>query len=255
MRSLHVREHKMMRHVQRGGLVFGVIVTALTLTPRIRVSAQNKSDRERDNLIGPVQTALLETAPITCGAGECVEGRRAVLSRDEYDLSGRVVGDRNRFTINDPRTRMLFYPFDQSIPRIESPVNGENGIHLYTDVYTYDNKDRRAEHVNYDAGGVARYRTLIAFDEHGRLVEENHYDGKGTLQAWTRLTRDVRGNVVVAEEGEGAFYRKIVSAYEFDQVGNWIKATQSRSVSKGGRDTPEPYGVKYRTITYYERRA
>lgn len=240
-----------MRGIQRNNLAVGLIVVVLTLFPSPRVSAQGKSDTERDDLIGLVHTVLLETAPVTCRSGECVEGKKSVLSRKVYEPNGKAVGDRAGFTVIEPRTRMHFFPFDESVPRIEQPVYGETGALLYTDVYTYDNKGRRAEHVNYDAGDAPRYRRLIVFDDHGRLVECNDYDGKGRLEAWSKLTRDGRGNIIVSEEAEGSFYRKVVYVYEFDYMGNWIKATNTSCVFKDGLCTPESSGAKYRTITYY----
>jgi hypothetical protein len=184
-------------------------------------------------------------------SGKCVEGERGVISRQQYEPDGSVRGGRGRPDVNDPRTRMRHYPFDESIPRMENPTYEKDGSLLYRDVYTYNNKERRAEHVSYDAGGAIRYRELIVFDEHGRLTEINDYDGKGTLEAWIKLRREARGNLIKSEEGEGSYCGKTVSDYEFDDVGNWIKAKRSRYVYKDGRLTSESHGVEYRAITYY----
>ncbi len=240
-----------MRRIQMNELAIGLIIALLTLATNLDAHAQNESDREQDGLIGPVRTVIWEWASVKCVAGKCVEGERAVTSRQKYEPGGSVVGGRGRPDVDDPRTRMRLYPFDESIPRIESPTYAEDGSLLYTEVYTYDNKGRRAEHVSYDAGGAVRYRELIVFDKHGTLAEENNYDGKGRLEGWTKITRDERGNVIEGEEGEGSFRRIVASSYELDYMGNWVKAKRSSSVFKDGRLTSEAYTVEYRTITYY----
>ncbi len=240
-----------MKRIQRDKLGSALIGALLIIAPNLRVYAQNESHREQDGLIGPVHTVLWEAASVRCVSGKCVEGERGVISRVKYEPDGSAVGGRGRPDINDPRTRMRHYPFDESIPQIETPTYAEDGSLLYKDVYTYDNKGRQAEFVSYDTGGAVRYRQLIVFDKHGRLTEIKDYGGKGILEGWIKLHRDERGNLIEGEDGEGSFCRKTVSAYEFDDVGNWVKAKRSNSVYKDGRLTSESSAVEYRTLTYY----
>src|ERR1044072_1860218 len=125
------------------------------------VNAQDKTDRDLDGLGGPVKSTHVETVWMECESGEFVE-RGHSTSSEEYDLSGRAIGNRNRFNRSEPASRMLYYPFEEGVTRIEKPVYWENDIPsfwkhgrlIYTDIYTYDNKSRRAEHVNYRADGT-----------------------------------------------------------------------------------------------------
>lgn len=233
-------------------------------------NAQVKTDRELDGLVGPVKSTRVKTVLMECVSGEFVEEERST-SDDEYDLSGRVVGNRNRFNRSDPISRMLYYPFEEGVTRIEKPVYWENGIPpfwkhgalIYKDVYTYDNRNRRAEHVNYRADGAIQSRSIVIFDEYGRIVETKSYNADGAPSDWNRIKYDERGNEVESahfkEDGmlvevqqQGCSYlNKFIFTYEFDSAGNWIKQVISKPVRKGRQFSLVPYAFKYRAITYY----
>lgn len=229
------------------------IVIALHLILTTQINAQGKSDKERDNLIGLVHSIHVETARIICKSGECVEGERVESLNDEYDISGRVVGNRNRFIINDPISRMLNYPFDESIPRIEKPAYREDGTLLYKDVYIFDNKKRRSEWISYRADGSIQLRTIHLFNSRGRLIESKSYNADGILASWNVTSYDESGNEVeaISKKADGSLVNKIVCTYEFDFAGNWIKKNISVLIMKNGESVLEPYAVMYRTITYY----
>lgn len=131
------------------------------------------------------------------------------------------------------------------------------------DVYTYDNRSRRAEHVNYRAYGTTQSRSIVIFDDRGRVAETKSYNADGALSGWNRIKYEERGNQVesahfkedgtlVGVQQRGCSYlHKLVFTYEFDSAGNWIKQVISKPVLQGGRFSLAPYAFKYRTITYY----
>jgi hypothetical protein len=166
---------------------------------------------------------------------------------------------------------MYFYPFDEGVTRIEKPTYWDNGIPpfwkygalIYTDVYTYDNLSRRAEHVNYRADGTAQSRSIIVFDEHGRIAETKSYNSDRALASWNVIKYDERGNqvesahfkedgtLVEVHKGVCSYLNKFVFAYEFDSAGNWIKQVISKPVLRDGQSTLMPYALKQRTVTYH----
>ncbi len=234
-------------------------------------SAQGKSDRERDDLIGAVKAVYQDAVLVVCPSGKRTEKERS-KSSEQYDPNGRFIGNRNRFIIDDPISRMFVYPFDQNIPRIVKPTYWENGVWppywkygalIYTDLYTYDNVARQSEWVRYDATGAIGIRSIVIFDEHGRMAETRSYEAKGALTDWNVITRDERGNVlesafykedgtlVEAQKCGSSYLNKFVYTYEFDSTGNWINKVISRPVLKGGQPVLEPEGFWHRTIIYY----
>jgi hypothetical protein len=232
-------------------------------------NAQNRSDRECDDLIGAVKSVLQETVLTERRSGKIVQVER-FTSTEEYDPRGRTIGNRNRFTVDDPMSRMLAYPFDESIPRIEKSTYWEKGVPpgwkygalIYTDVYTYDNKARRSEWVNYGPDGAMGTRSIVIFDEHGRIAETKMYNADNVLAAWNVITRDGHGNVVESafykedgtlvevQKGGSSYLNRFVYTYEFDSTGNWISGVMSKPVLKGGQPVLEPYTFFHRTITY-----
>jgi hypothetical protein len=234
------------------------------------VSAQVKTDRELDGLMGPVKSTHVVTVSQECAFGQFVEQGRSV-SDEQYEVSGRLVGNRNRFEHSDPISRMLYYPFEEGVARIEKPVYWEGGIPtfwkhgalIYTDVYTCDNQNRRSEHLLYSFDGVVQSRSIVIFDVNGRLAETKTYDPVDVLSDWTKTKYDERGNEIESdyfkEDGTlvevqrtGCSYlNKFVYTYEFDSMGNWVEQVISMPVRNDSQFVLVPYIFKYRTISYY----
>jgi len=254
-------------HTQVGKILIALI---LSCAFECAANAQERSDRARDDLIGPVKSVLLETILIECQSGKLVEVHR-LDPIEEYDANGTLKGNRNRFIIDDPISRMFVYPFDERIPVIVKPTYWEDGVPpgwkygalIYTDVYTYDNQARRSESVHYGPTGTFGGRLIVTFDEHGRIAETKMYNDNGELADWNIITRDSRGNVlesasykedgtlVEVQNGGNSYLNRFVFTYEFDSIGNWISQETSKPVLKDGQPVLEPFVVRHRTITYY----
>jgi len=101
-----------MMHAQARKILIAAVLSCVFECP---TNAQDRSDRARDDLIGPVRSVLQETVLVECRSGKLAEVNR-FKSREEYDPNGRVIGNRNRFIIDDPISRMLVYPLMNSIP-------------------------------------------------------------------------------------------------------------------------------------------
>ena len=92
----------------------------------LQTYAQNRSDREFDNLIGPVHNVRVERAVIKCKSGECVEGQRVRSTFDSYDIKGNLVASiRNCFDADNPEDRLHRYPFGDN-PSVIKKVNVES---------------------------------------------------------------------------------------------------------------------------------
>jgi hypothetical protein len=235
----------------------------LIISFSLHAAAREKSDKEKDGLFGLVRTVEIEVAEVTCRNGGCVEKQRSVLSKEGYDRSGRLTGNRNRFAVNDPISQMVHYPFDEKLRSITVPTYREDGSLLYTDVYNYDNQSRRSEHFNYDADYTLSSRDFIFFNEQGRIAKTLRYDKDNVLVEREEINYDTMGNeiesvfykedgsVIEARDESGIYLKRLIFDYEFDGTGNWIKSTISKFVNKSGLYVLEPSFVKYRTITYY----
>jgi hypothetical protein len=229
-----------------------LLLIAFNLLLLIHVNAQSKSDKQRDNLVGLVHSVRTETALVICKSGECIEKDRVEHLTDKYDVNGRVIGNRNRFVISDPISRMLNYPFDESIPEIEEPMFNEEGIFLYKNVYRFSNTEKREGWIIFRADGSILRRSTYRFNKQGRLIESKSYKDDGVLTSWNETTYDKNGNEVeqFSKNVDGSLIFRGIYTYEFDFTGNWVKQNIF-TVINNGELVLEPYAVKYRTITYY----
>ena len=72
----------------------------------------NKSDREKDGLIGPVATIKVESTFFKRENGKLVESERVVYQQSEYDKSGKLVTQKKTPMYGDPAPCRLQYKYD-----------------------------------------------------------------------------------------------------------------------------------------------
>src|SRR5436853_38435 len=77
----------------------------------LQTHAQNRPDREFDNLIGPVHNVRVERAVIKCESGECVEGQRVRSTFDSYDVQGNEV-ERTDYEKDGSITNVVLFEYE-----------------------------------------------------------------------------------------------------------------------------------------------
>ncbi len=105
------------------------------------------------------------------------------------------------------------------------PVEGERVV---LETATYDIRGNKVDTAYFLVAGA----TLT-----GKEVYK--YDDKGNMTEMTLHNTD------------GSVLSKEAYAYEFDQVGNWMKMTTSVAILEGGKVTYEPTEVTYRSVAYF----
>ena len=118
--------------------------------------------------------------------------------------------------------------------------------------YKYDEKKRLIEETHFKSNGDISARHVYKYT--GNQKERLLYAGvEGSPYSRSVATVDDKGNDVEVTlfNQDGSVRFKETNAYEFDSQGNWIKRTESRIVTKDGREQRTPSSVFYRTITYY----
>ena len=189
----------------------------LVLALALHADAQQRSDRERDGLIGPVRSVRTETAALQKEAGEWVERERQLVSANTYDEDGKRT--QTKGGLPPPPA-----PLPGAVPSAQAGGDG-----------------------NPSAG-----KTTYTHDPQGRLIEEATYDANGSFRRVVNYEYDAQGNVTVVRETR---YKpdlspeaKLSSMYEYDEFGNWIKETKSVWSAK---DRKQSVKATYRVITYY----
>jgi YD repeat-containing protein len=154
--------------------------------------AQNKIERERGGLLGPVRSARAEAEEQTPGDGKTAGGRRVPLYSVTYDARGNTV-ERAEFNWDGSPSRKLVYTYDGQ--------GRETGYEEYTGalasprrhVYVLDERGKRIEYKIVQPDGAAGERLLYKYDAQGRLAEEELREHKGALIGRIVYAYDDRG--------------------------------------------------------------
>ena len=220
----------------------------------LQTHAQKNSDKELDNLIGPVHTVRAERAITKCESGKCIEGRRGRGPFDAYDIKGNSISSsRNRFDPDNPQDRLHRYPFGDDLPVIEKVNVAPDGTLLSTYIYSYNNISRQSEWIVCLPNGLIEQRTVYSFSFDGRLDEQTTYDSAMQVFSRTTYTYDDKGNEIeqTSYEKDGSITSAVVFEYEFDKTGNWVKKVMTIKKPKEGQLSIEAIVVYYRGITYH----
>jgi hypothetical protein len=207
------------------------------------LAAPAKSERERNELRGPVESVLLEHAP--------PDGGRNRVQFERYDREGAVV------------TMTMFTPDfvdELQIERLDAETVVLRGSIMVAQTrrLTFDERGNVSEVAIYHGRGV--HGELLAthrytYDASGRKIAEDWYDKAGKRFATFRLTRDGKANIT---REESRFSDRpppdVVRIYEYevDAHGNWIKRIESGNDPDNGQSEIVPRGTSFRTITYYD---
>lgn len=163
-------------------------------------SGQAKSDRERDGLVGPVQSVLLELVELSTGSGKEVEIRRRphqLVAYNErgseiervnfnkdgsisdksvllYDSAGKQIGSRAYRNTDSQPISTSTWRYDANGNLAEVRVHDQGVLELLM-VYTYDNHRRKVEESRFGDDGAFRDRDVYAYNAAGQLVETAYY--------------------------------------------------------------------------------
>jgi hypothetical protein len=240
-------------------ILTGLLLSLLTVLP---TNAQTKSDRDWDDLLGLVQSVVVEEARIINVSGQYVEKDRRHWRTTTYDRTGNKIKEEPR-----PPTSAAFSG-NWEERRVERIFEGErlveersyigNGSLVSKDVWKYDSQGRQSEWLFYYADEKTSKlklngRWAYKYDARGNVIERSRFKGCCILEQREAANHDEKGNIAeyAYYNADGSLRSKTRYSYEYDSVGNWIKKTTFSWVTKDGKSFFEPVEVSYRAITYY----
>lgn len=201
----------------------------------------------------------------------------------ERDSSGnRTVA--MSFGANGALQEKTLYVSDKSGNQIEQAVHDKEGNIKFKFIHAYDADGNRVETKSYLHDGTLRSKAVYAYDSKRNMTSSsftdctsqqdckleytavNSYNLKGKLTEATIYKADgmlderrvytYNANADEQEKtvynSDGSVREKETYAYEYDSVGNWIKRTITKAVSKDGKLKLEPPYIIKRAITYYK---
>lgn len=96
----------------RARIILPVLLTALVSAQD--ATAQQKSQREQDGLVGPVRTVRIERAQLLNEAGKYIEGPRDLSETMIYDADGRLLESADYLPGGAPDTKST-YKYDSKL--------------------------------------------------------------------------------------------------------------------------------------------
>lgn len=235
--------------------------------PQTPVAARETSDAVDRNLRGRVKTVREETSNVI---GTTPQDRR-LRSVTDYSESGNFVkdieydSDERPWTVNVygyidgfrvMRSGYISYENDPppgaAAPRSAAPKPRDTRYGLKY-LYTYKN-GKLAEIQLIQNDGSPSTKTVYKYN--GSEVEMTVFGENGKLNQKYVYKLDDKGNHIEEFDADVlSFYgdRKTTISYdEFDDHGNWTKATKTLVTIKDGKEIRKSTWITYRTITYYK---
>lgn len=199
-----------------------------------------------------------------------------------YETLVTLINDSNsnlverNFYLNDGVLRCkTIYVYNGAGKILEVQSYGKDGVITGLSKYSYDSKGYKLT----ESGSSGKMSSFSRYNEKGYLIEqssgseENMYSDSRTTYSYDnqnnlieiiyfRNTKnevskyiyeyDLKGNLIT----ENYYYNnllqsKFVFSVEYDSLGNWVKKTKSKVVSKFGKVVEEPEEVVTRSITYH----
>lgn len=199
-----------------------LLLCLLWITP---IASQTKTDKERDDLVGPVkrvETYLIEFV-----------GKDNETKRRRHTTTYDTVGNRTERVLYDQNDKIMardLFTYDS-----EGRNTGYEEYVLWVDkalttprrhVYTLDATGRKVEYTVFESNGTVGTRSVFKYDAKGNLIEQQWYAHTGRLIGRNVLTFDENGNQtsLTSYQEDGAPNFKNVSKY--DANGNKTEALQ-----------------------------
>ena len=224
-----------------------LVLCLLWITPAV---SQTKTDKDRENLAGPVKRVEAYLIDIVSNDNGVVEKRHRwyttayntegnISKRTSYDQNGEIIAinihtyDANgRSTGYDEYARLgdktltskrpHVYKLNEDGRRIEYTVFESNGSVGTRFVYIYDAQGNLIEEHWYAHTGLLAGRMVFTFDEKGNRIGEASYEEDGTL-SWKNTSKyDANGHKTewIQHHGNTLRYKML---YSYDSKGRVLE--------------------------------
>ncbi len=187
---------------------------------------QNRTDRERDGLAGPVRTIRLETVHDFTVAHILKFSRRVLLHTVTYDSNGNKVSIINYDPASRSNKQTQHFKYDDAGRKIQ--WNVRQGSTRITTIYRYDAQSHKIEALEQAEIGKATIsrKYISVFDSDGRQTEACYRENsESEIRAFYSYEFDAAGRVVVVntyDQNDRLYHKRVC---EYDSRGDLISQT------------------------------
>lgn len=269
-----------------------VILTLLLLPlfqAALYAAALNKTDKAREQLIGPVKKVHVEIAKVSRQDGKWLEEDPPMpWLATRYDKRGHRIEEIQIYTEQaldfssvfkhnasglltegmeyDASGKLAFtwtYTHDATSGLIEEKRFTPTGAFFSRTTYHYDTAGNLMEENRFPPHSKNHFRWIYKYDAEGRPIEESHYMIRSgitpdqpvkSLNSRRVFIYDKKGALVeeTQHDGQDKVIMKKHYKYQYDKIGNWITQTASQALANPDRLALIPTEVTHRKITYHD---
>lgn len=200
---------------------FLIIPSILICIFSFSILAQEKSDREKSDLVGFVKSVSTETAEIIVKNGKPTEKKHELDSMETFDIFGK---------------QLTYYAY-----------TGERKV-LYGDTNFYDKNgkliERKIEHSPFT---YLCDKKTFNYDENGRLIEELcHLNNKGiigkTAYRYNPNGKQTEAERIPIKDAQGYFNKNSLIRYDYNEKGELSKTSEFEKVNNEWREINSGFG-------------
>ncbi|HEV2912362.1 MAG TPA: hypothetical protein VGX92_03500 [Pyrinomonadaceae bacterium] len=225
-------------------IVSALIIVTLFWSSAVR--AQNKTDRDQNDLIGSVKSVEVYVIDFAMKDEKIEQGERRRWHSTTYNPEGNILERISYDHLGNPAEKLI-YTYDargRNTGYEEYPAILDKTLTIpRKHIYTLDDRGNRVEYKVYESDGTPASRFTYKYDTKGNKIEEGFYYHTGRFGGKIVYAYDERGNQTsqISYNANGTLNWKNVST--FDEKGNrteWIQY-QGRA-------------LRYKVISRYDER-
>jgi hypothetical protein len=254
------------------GPVKSVMTKTSAVGPHERVEGSiEKVETESYDLKGHLTESRIRYRKVGGYIGQ--EGKVSYAYNEQGQRVSKMI-----FVGEGPLLSKILFAYDPNGNRTAEVLSRGDGSFASVTVSTYDTNNNPALIITYNWGpppsiskiitaydaqghhvessyenGVLEWKVVYSTDAAGHRLESFVYGSDGSLTKKLLNKYGPRGNPIesTSYRADGSIESKEMYTYEVDSVGNWIKKTTSKWVTKSGKSYFEPVDVTSRSVTYY----
>ena len=242
------------------------IIAALALSLLVLQSSgqSKKTDREIDEMNGPVRFVRVDTEDVRDQSGNPKNNARSLEKIAAYDLNGRrteeIVGvgsncaaSRHVFSYDASgnRTETIYWGKDVVPGNNTGPAQPHGSPVERKQVFKLNKSGERSEVDEYDSEGRLLEKTLYKYDDKGRVKEIIEESDSTSYRCEFKYNDSGLPSERVCEYPDFRGRDKTQYAYELDAAGNWTKRTARVSSVAPNGSVREGTRISYREFQYY----
>jgi antitoxin component YwqK of YwqJK toxin-antitoxin module len=201
-----------------------------------------RSDRERDGLVGPVQTVSFKEPRAPTRDTRWADSDLMLLRQVTYDRNGNMI------------EQAFYNPKDQSSPDLREVFSYDGEGHKTQEteydahgkldsarLFTYSPKQQLVRIEHHLGDGALKEYVTIAYNEDGQVTDERQYSGDGSLMSEWRYSYESQRKKIAESFSPHGNYKEV---YLYDPNGNTISQTRYDSDGEVEQNTTSSYDEK-----------